>query len=253
MRNKRIIECSIGLLITAIFGVLLTGFLHAGIPHRAMSEKGISLTGRITDSMCGAKHMLAGDGARCVRACMKRGSHYALLSGSKVYSLAGHDEELEKHADQVVTLSGTAEDGDTIRIAALRPETGGNSSGGNSAPSSTDAAGTTEPSLSTIKGLVRDVACPIQNKAAAARTFNLKCAVECVRAGSPIVIQSENGILYFPISSSMPDEDQHPKLAPFVGKYVEAHGQVFERHGTRAIAIQNIRELKEIPLVTDAE
>jgi hypothetical protein len=39
---------------------------------------------------------------------------------------------------------------------------------------------------------------------------------------------------------------------PFVGKYVQATGAVFERNGTRAIAITQIKELKSVHVDTDA-
>src|SRR5437773_10249234 len=54
-------------------------------------------------------------------------------------------------------------------------------------------------SKATIEGLVRDVACPIQNL-----------------------------------------------VMPFVGKYVRASGIVFERTGTHAIVITEIKEVKEV-------
>jgi hypothetical protein len=51
----------------------------------------------------------------------------------------------------------------------------------------------------------------------------------------------------------MPDEDQHKKLMPFVGKYVHARGTVFERKGTHAIVISEINEIKDVHLITDAK
>jgi hypothetical protein len=104
-----------------------------------------------------------------------------------------------------------------------------------------------------IEGLVRDLACPIENPKASATVFNLECALECARNGSPLVIQTKNGVLYFPISDSTPDKDQHEKLMPFVGKYIRAIGTVYEREGTRAIAITEIKEMKEVHLTTDAK
>jgi hypothetical protein len=40
---------------------------------------------------------------------------------------------------------------------------------------------------------------------------------------------------------------------PFVGQYVQATGAVFERKGTRAIAITQIKELKSVHPDTDAK
>jgi hypothetical protein len=103
----------------------------------------------------------------------------------------------------------------------------------------------------TIEGLVRDVACPIQNLEATATNFNLKCALECVRNGSPLVILTKSGEIYIPISESMPDTDQRERLMPFMGKYVRASGTVYKRKGTRAIAIKEIKEEKEVQLKTN--
>ena len=98
----------------------------------------------------------------------------------------------------------------------------------------------------TIEGLVRDIACPIQNLDGNATTVSLKCARACVRAGSPIAILTRDGALYQPISDKMPDYSQRKKLMPFVGKYVRATGIAFERNGTHAIVITKIVEMKDV-------
>lgn len=106
-------------------------------------------------------------------------------------------------------------------------------------------------SKETIEGLVRDVACPIQNLDNHATGLSLKCAQDCVKGGSPLVILTKDGRLYFPISAKMPDTDQRRELMPFVGKYVRASGIVFERTGTHAIVITDIKEMKEVHLTID--
>lgn len=111
----------------------------------------------------------------------------------------------------------------------------------------------TQPATQTIEGLVRDISCPIQNQDATATTFNLQCALDCAKLGSPLIILDKAGYIYVPISSSMPDTDQRSRLLPFVGKYVKASGAVYERKGTRAIAIASIGEMKGVPLVSDAK
>jgi hypothetical protein len=104
----------------------------------------------------------------------------------------------------------------------------------------------------TIEGAVRDLACPVQNPAGTATNFGLKCTLDCVKHGSPIIILTKDGLIYFPISADMPDSGQREKMMPFVGKYVQATGAVFDRKGTRAIAITQIKELKSVH-ITDAE
>jgi len=105
----------------------------------------------------------------------------------------------------------------------------------------------------TIEGLVRDMACPIQNLDGNATSLSLKCARACVRAGSPIAILTRDGGLYQPISDKMPDYSQRKKLMPFVGKYVRVSGIAFERNGTRAIVIAEIKEVKEVHVKIDEE
>lgn len=115
------------------------------------------------------------------------------------------------------------------------------------------AWGDDQPAKGAVEGLVRDISCAIQNKAATATTLNLKCALECARNGSPLIILSKDGEIYIPISNSMPDKDQRQRLLPFVGKYVKATGTVYERSGTHAIAIDQVVEMKDVHLVTNAQ
>lgn len=97
--------------------------------------------------------------------------------------------------------------------------------------------------ITSIDGVVRDLSCPIQNPEAKAKDFDLECAIKCARAGSPLIIQTQDDQFYIPISGNTPDKGQRERLMPFVGKYVRVTGQVFERSGTRAIAIQDIKVL----------
>lgn len=90
----------------------------------------------------------------------------------------------------------------------------------------------------TVKGYVLDSAC--------AYTKNLKkpvspdCAVACAKAGSPLVILTEDGTIYWPISDSMPATGQNDRLMKFAGQKVTAIGKVFERGGSRALVIEKI-------------
>lgn len=115
------------------------------------------------------------------------------------------------------------------------------------------AADAPAPHAIAIEGLVRDVACPIQNHDSTATNFDLQCALACAKSGSPLIILTKAGDIYFPITDKMPDTSQRQELMPFVGKYVRASGQVFERNGTRAIAITEIHELKGVRLNSKAE
>jgi len=116
----------------------------------------------------------------------------------------------------------------------------------------TDMAGArANVSNETIEGLVRDVACPIQNLDNHPTSMSTKCVQDCLKGGSPLVILTKDDRLYFPISPKMPDTDQRQKLMPFIGKYVRASGIVFERTGTHAIVITEIKEMKEVTVKDD--
>ena len=84
------------------------------------ADKPQTFTGKISDAMCGAQHMMAGaSDADCTRACVKQGSKYALVVGDNVYTLEGGDAAmLDKLAGQSATVSGTLK-GKTIVVASV--------------------------------------------------------------------------------------------------------------------------------------
>lgn len=82
-------------------------------------------TGKVSDAMCGAEHMESGmSAAACTRACVAKGTKYALVVGSTVYTLDGEDkaalDELDKLAGSQAKVTGTA-DGDTIKVSSVAP------------------------------------------------------------------------------------------------------------------------------------
>lgn len=67
-----------------------------------------TLTGIVSDSMCGAHHMAKDKSpAECTRECVKKGTKYALVVGKKVYTLDGHEAELDKLAGEKATVKGS--------------------------------------------------------------------------------------------------------------------------------------------------
>ena len=75
-----------------------------------------TLTGTLTDSMCGATHMAKDKSpAECTRMCVKDGMKYALAADKKLYTLEGHEPELANLAGQKVTVKGTLK-GDTLSV-----------------------------------------------------------------------------------------------------------------------------------------
>ncbi len=80
-----------------------------------------TLTGIVSDSMCGAHHMAKDKSpAECARMCVKQGMKYALVVGSKVYTLEGHEAELDKLAGESATVKGEVT-GDTLAVQSVVP------------------------------------------------------------------------------------------------------------------------------------
>jgi len=107
-----------------------------------------------------------------------------------------------------------------------------------------DEADSTAIGTLTVEGLVRDIACPLQNKKSTSTSFSKDCITMCLKAGSPLGILTSEGEVYVPVTQSMPDMGQDA-LKPFVGEHVKATGKVFLRNGTHAIEISKIDRLPD--------
>jgi hypothetical protein len=100
----------------------IAAFTFAMLVSVAFAGKAQSFTGTVSDAMCGAKHMMEGDPAACLRACIQKGSKYALVVGDKVYTLDTDNQAtlatLDKLANKKATVKGTS-DGDTITVSSI--------------------------------------------------------------------------------------------------------------------------------------
>jgi len=99
--------------------LLLLGF--AAVPAIA-GGKTETLTGEVSDAMCGAKHEMPGKAADCTRGCVKHGSKYALVVGDKVYTLETTDkaalDQLDKLAGAKAKVTGEV-DGMNVAVKAI--------------------------------------------------------------------------------------------------------------------------------------
>jgi hypothetical protein len=90
----------------------------------------------------------------------------------------------------------------------------------------------------TVKGYVLDSACAFTK--GLSKPISKQCATECANAGSPLVILSDDGTIYWPITDTTPSSGQNAKLMPFAGDKVVASGKVYQRGGSKAIVIEKI-------------
>lgn len=77
------------------------------------------LTGVVSDSMCGAKHMATNKTpAECTRECVKAGSDYALVVDKEVYVLNGEQAAIDKCAGNRATVKGVVR-GNTVTVQSI--------------------------------------------------------------------------------------------------------------------------------------
>jgi hypothetical protein len=120
MRVKENVKKNVNRIATAILGMqMLIG--PAAVPALA-AGKSQTLTGEVSDAMCGAKHEMPGKAAECTRVCMKHGSQYALVVGDKVYTLTTADkaalDKLNDLAGAKAKVTGEV-DGTTIAVKSV--------------------------------------------------------------------------------------------------------------------------------------
>ena len=86
------------------------------------ASKSQTFTGEVSDAMCGAKHMMEGNAAECTRACIGKGSKYALVVGDRVYTLETKNktalDSLNKLAGEQATVTGKL-NGETIEVSSI--------------------------------------------------------------------------------------------------------------------------------------
>lgn len=106
MKSKRILSITLLVLAAAAF---------------MGAAKSQTYVGEVSDAMCGTKHMMDNK-AECTRACVQKGSNYALVVGDKVYTLQTSNkaalDELNTLAGEKAKVTGTA-NGDTIEVSKV--------------------------------------------------------------------------------------------------------------------------------------
>jgi len=89
-----------------------------------------------------------------------------------------------------------------------------------------------------VTGYVLDSACAFTK--GLDKPISADCARTCAKAGSPLVILSKDGTIYWPIADSTPSSGQNEKLLPFAGQKVNASGKLFQRGGSSALVIDTL-------------
>jgi hypothetical protein len=95
----------------------------------------------------------------------------------------------------------------------------------------------------SVTGYVLDSACAfIKNVKEPAGS---ESPVVCAKAGTPLVILTDDGTIYWPIADNTPSPGQNERLLPFAGQKVTANGKVYLRGGSRALVVEKIELLAD--------
>jgi hypothetical protein len=95
----------------------------------------------------------------------------------------------------------------------------------------------------TVRGYVLDSACAFTK--GLKKPISRECATACAKAGSPLVILTDDGTIYWPIVDTTPASGQNERLLPFAGQKVTATGKVFQRGGSSALVIEKVELLSD--------
>ena len=90
----------------------------------------------------------------------------------------------------------------------------------------------------SVEGYVLDSACAFTKNLE--KPISRECALMCAKAGSQLVILSDDGSIYWPIAETTPATGQNPRLLEFAGGRVTAKGKLYERGGSHALVIEQI-------------
>jgi|SRR5579859_4917478 len=90
----------------------------------------------------------------------------------------------------------------------------------------------------SVEGYVLDSACAFTKNLE--KPISPECALSCAKAGSPLVILSDDGSIYWPIGDTTPAIGQNKRLMKFAGGRVVAKGKLYNRGGSHALVIEQI-------------
>jgi hypothetical protein len=103
-----------------VLNLFAVAIFLSSIPNASAAQKQ-TFTGEVGDAMCGRQHM-EGTPAECTRACVGKGSKYALVVGEKTYILETTDKAalatLDQQAGKNATVTGVL-NGDTIEVSSV--------------------------------------------------------------------------------------------------------------------------------------
>jgi hypothetical protein len=90
----------------------------------------------------------------------------------------------------------------------------------------------------SVEGYVLDSACAFTKNLD--KPISRECALQCAKAGSQLVILSDDGAIYWPIADTTPATGQNARLLEYAGGRVTVKGKLYDRGGSHALVIEQI-------------
>ena len=210
-----------------------------------------SVTGWVVDASCWLGKGIHGDKhQQCAVACANMGTPLVILTdrGSVVYpvmlttpsSPKENNARLIPFAEQRVTVTGKVikrgrERGIVIDSVARAP-----------VPEKTVAFAGRETANVSLVARVTDLSCWIGKGEAGAA--HVQCAQACAKAGEPLVLVSDSGYIYYPVTQTMPSGPAgNALLMNYCEQKVQATGKLIERGRERAIVIDKVVAYAPMP------
>ena len=90
----------------------------------------------------------------------------------------------------------------------------------------------------SVEGYVLDSACAFTKNLE--KPVSRECALMCAKAGSQLVILTDDGSIYWPIADTTPATGQNARLLEFAGGRVTAKGKLYDRGASHALVIAGL-------------
>jgi hypothetical protein len=206
-----------------------------------------SVTGWVVDASCWLGKGIRGEKHQpCAVACANMGTPLVILtnSGSIVYpvmlttpsSPKENNAKLVPFAEQRVTVTGKLiKRGIAIETVAKAPEL-----------EKAESFAGRETANVQLVARVADLSCWVGKGEHGAA--HVQCAQACAKAGEPLVLVSDSGYIYYPVTQTMPSGPvDNAMLMNYCEQKVQVTGKLIKRGRERAIVIDKVAAYEPMP------
>jgi hypothetical protein len=96
------------------------------------------------------------------------------------------------------------------------------------------------PAVDTVTGEVLDVFCYATRDARGKE--HSQCASSCIKAGIPVAVLTDEGVMYFPLRQD--HKPANPLFENLGGEKVKVTGSIYEKNSTKFIVVNSVEKVK---------